>query len=67
VLKNVAGPKKQEGGEWRKLHKQGIYGCQLSLKIIYGIKSNEMRQEEHMASMGDRKDFGGEIWRKQTT
>lgn len=67
VLKNVAGPKKQEAGGWRKLHKQGIYGCQCSLQIIDGIKSNEMRQAEHMVSMGDRKDFGGEICRKQST
>jgi hypothetical protein len=68
VPKNVAGPKKQEvEGGWRKLHKLGIYDCQFSLQIICGIKSNEMRQAEHMASMGDRKDFGEEIWRKQTT
>ena len=59
VLKNVAGPKKQKLGGWRKLHKQGIYGCQFSLQIIYGINSKEMRQAERMASMGDRKDFGG--------
>jgi hypothetical protein len=68
VLKNMAGPKKQGvEGEWRKLHKQGIYGCQFSLQIIYAIKSSEMRQAEHMASTGDGKYFGGEIWRKQTT
>jgi len=68
VLKNVARPKKKkvEGG-WRKLHKRGIYGCQFSMQIIYGIRSHEMRQAKHMASLGDRKDFGGEIWRKQTT
>jgi len=41
------------------LSKQGIYGYQFSLQIIYGIKSNEMRQAERMASMEDRKDFGG--------
>ena len=57
MLRNMAGPKKQEvGGGWRKLHKQGIYGFQFSSQIINGLKSNEMRQAENKASMGDRKD-----------
>jgi hypothetical protein len=40
----------------------GIYGIPFPLQIVCGMKSKDIRQASHMASMGDWEDWvGGDL------
>jgi hypothetical protein len=48
----IFGPKREEGGSWRKLHNDKFHGLYSSRNIIRVIKSRRMRWAGHVARMG---------------
>jgi hypothetical protein len=58
VLK-IFGPKREEGGSWRKLHNDELHGLYSSLNIVRVIKSRKMRWARHVACMGSGEVFTG--------
>jgi hypothetical protein len=58
VLRTIFGPKRDDVmGEWRKLHSKELYNLNSSPNIIRQIKSRQMRQAGHVASMGEERKF----------
>ena len=54
VLRRIFGPKRDEvGGEWRKLHHEGLNDLYSSPNIVWVIKLRRMRWTGHVAYMGD--------------
>jgi hypothetical protein len=53
VLRTVFGPKREEDGEWRKLHNDELHNLYSSPDIVRMIKSRRMRWAEHVARMGE--------------
>jgi hypothetical protein len=53
VLRRIFGPKREEGGWWRKLHNDELHSLYSSPNIVRVIKSRRMRWEEHVACMGE--------------
>jgi hypothetical protein len=53
VLRRIFGPKREEDGWWRKLHKDELHNLYSSLNIIRVIKSRRMRWAGHVARMGE--------------
>ena len=50
------GPRRDEvTGEWRKLHKDGLYGLYYSSDIVQVITWRRMRWEWHVARVGERR------------
>jgi hypothetical protein len=52
VLK-IFGPKREEGGSWRKLHNDELHSLYSSPNIVRVIKSRRMRWAGHVARMGE--------------
>jgi hypothetical protein len=55
VLK-IFGPKREEGGSWRKLHKDELHDLYSLPNIVRVIKSRRMRWAGHVARMGEGRD-----------
>jgi hypothetical protein len=53
VLRRIFGPKREEGGSWRKLHNDELHGLYSSPNIVRVIKSRRMKLVGHVARMGD--------------
>jgi hypothetical protein len=53
VLRRIFGPKREEDGSWRKLHKDEFHGLYSSPNIVSVIKSRRLRWVEHVARMGE--------------
>jgi hypothetical protein len=53
VLRRIFGPKREEGGSWRKLHNDELHSLYSSLNIIRVIKSRRMRWAVHVSHMGE--------------
>jgi hypothetical protein len=53
VLKKIFGPKKKEGGSWRKLHNDELHSLYSSPNIVSVIKSRRMKGAAHVARMGE--------------
>jgi hypothetical protein len=49
VLRRIFGPKRDETGEWRKMHNKELHDLYSSPIIIRMIKSRRMRCEGHVA------------------
>jgi hypothetical protein len=63
VLRRIYGPKRDEvTKEWRRLHKEELYGLSSSSNIIRVIKSRRMRWAGHVARMGERRGATGFWW-----
>jgi hypothetical protein len=58
VLK-IFGPKREEGGSWRKLHNDELHNLYSSPNIFRVIKSGRIRWAEHVARMGRGEVFTG--------
>jgi hypothetical protein len=63
VLRRIFGPKRDEvTGEWRKLHRGELHNLHSSPDIIRPINSRRMRWAEHVARMGEGKNFTRFWW-----
>jgi hypothetical protein len=51
VLRRIFGPKREEGGSWRKLHNDELHSLYSSPNIVRAIKSRRMRWAGHTARM----------------
>jgi hypothetical protein len=66
VLRRIFGPKREEDGSWRKLHKDELHNLYSSPNIIRVIKSRRMRWAGHMARMGEgRGVYRVLVWRPE--
>jgi hypothetical protein len=55
VLRKIFGPKREEGGFWRKFHTDELHSLYSSPNIVRVIKSRRMRWVGHVARMGEGK------------
>jgi hypothetical protein len=53
MLRRIFGPKREEGGSWRKLHNDELHSLYSSPNIVRVIKSRRMRWAGHVARMGE--------------
>ena len=51
ILRGIFGPKRNENGEWRRLHNEELHSLYRSLSIIRVIKSRRLRWAGHVARM----------------
>jgi hypothetical protein len=49
VLRKIFGPKREDDGSWRKLHKDELHSLYSSPNIVRVIKSRRMRWAGHVA------------------
>ena len=49
ILRRILGPKRDENGEWRRLHSEELYSLYRSPNIFRVIKSRRLRWAEHVA------------------
>ena len=54
TLRRIFGPKRDENGEWRRLHNEGLHSLYRSPNIVRVIKSRGFRWAGHVARMGGR-------------
>jgi hypothetical protein len=62
-LSKILGSERDETGEWRRLHNEGLNNLYWSPKIVRVIKSRKMRWARHVVRMGRGEaytGFGGE-------
>ena len=59
VPRRIFRPKRDETGEWRKLHKQELYGSYHSPNIVRLIKSRALRSPGHVESRNAFRVFLG--------
>jgi hypothetical protein len=53
VLRRIFGPRREEGGSWRKLHNDELHSLYSSPNIVRMIKSKIRRWAGHVARMGE--------------
>jgi hypothetical protein len=53
VLRRIFGPKREEDGQWRKLHNDELHNLYSSPNVVRVIKSRRMRWTEHVGRMGE--------------
>jgi hypothetical protein len=58
-LRRIFGPKREEGGLWRKLHNDELHSLYPSLNIVRVIKSRRMRWAGHVVCMGKGRGVRG--------
>jgi hypothetical protein len=51
ILRRIFGLKRDENGEWRRLHNEEIYSLYRSPNIVTVIKSRSLRWAGHVARM----------------
>ena len=70
VLRRIFGPRRDETGEWRRLHNKELNDLYSSPNIVRVIKSRRMRWAGHVARMGEERGCIGSWWEtggKETT
>jgi len=71
VLRRIFGPKREEGGVWRKMHNEELHSLYSSTNTVRVIKSGRMRWVGHVPHMRGGKrclqGFGCEAQRQETT
>ena len=67
ILRRIFGPKRDENGEWRRLHNEELHSLYHSPNIARVIKSKRLRLSEHVARMEEgRSVFKILTYRKET-
>ena len=56
VLRRIFGPKRDEIGEWRRLHNEELHSFFRSPNIVRVIKSRRLRWAGHVARMEEGKN-----------
>ena len=51
ILRRIFGPKRDENGEWRRLHNEELHSWYRSPNTVSVIKSRRLRWAEHVARM----------------
>ena len=51
ILRRIFVPKRDENGEWRRLHNEELHSLYLSPNIVRVIKSRRLRWAGHVARM----------------
>ena len=51
VLRRIFGPKRDENGEWRRLHNEELHSLYRSSSIVREIKCRKLRWAGHVARM----------------
>ena len=51
ILRRIFGPKRDENGEWRRLHNEELYNLYRSPNIVRVITSRRLRWAGHVARM----------------
>ena len=51
ILRRIFGPKRDENGEWRRLHREQFHSLYRSPNIVRVIKSRRLRRAGHVARM----------------
>ena len=51
ILRPIFGPKRNENGEWRRLHNEELHSLYRSPNIVRVIKSRRLRWPSHVARM----------------
>ena len=51
ILRRISGPKRDENGEWRRLHNDKLHSLYRSPNIVRVIKSRRLRWAGHVARM----------------
>jgi hypothetical protein len=51
----IFGPKREEGGSWRKLHNNELHNLYSSPNIVRVIKERRLRWAAYVACMGERR------------
>ena len=51
ILRRIFGPKRDENGEWRRLHNEELHCLYRSLNIVRVIKSKRLRWAGHVTRM----------------
>ena len=51
ILRRIFGPKRDENGDWRRLHKEELHSLYHSPNIVRAIKSRTLRWVGHVARM----------------
>jgi hypothetical protein len=64
VLRRIFGPKREEDGSWRKLHKEVLYSLYFSPNIVRVIKSMRMRRAGRVARIGEGRGIYGVLVRR---
>ena len=49
ILRRIFGPKRDENGEWRRIHNEELHSLYCSLNIVRVIKSRRLRWAGHVA------------------
>ena len=58
TLRRIFWPKRDDNGEWRRLHNKGLHSLYLSPKIVRVLKSRTLRWAGHVTRMKeDRRAF----------
>ena len=53
ILRRIFGPKRDENGEWRRLHNEELHSLYRSPNIVRQIKSRRLRWAGHVARMSE--------------
>ena len=51
ILRRIFGPKRDENGEWRRLHNEGLHSLYCSPNIVRVNKSRRLRWARHVVRM----------------
>ena len=55
ILRRIFGPKRDENGEWRRIHSEELHSLYRSANIVRVIKFRRLRWADHIARMEEGK------------